>query len=562
MFHLSSSPATLTLLLLYLSGMCSGSPGSGGTSDSKYNNNGFNGTNQHRHHSHGNNETRPSSSGSGVAASEPCTNSETSSNPSAGSPNSAHYPGNNRIHLRQLISESGSTSDINLTSFTWNFDLPLTTATTTTTSQLSVRLKKDLTYISYDTHRHQQIYYSQLSSPSSTSQPFVPSFSTSVPSLSSSLPGKLATSTSTSSTPAKTKPTRTTFHSSPSSQLMVFHNKPPISSSLSSSSLSISASPSSSNHKSITNNLLTRPSSSYHQESLTSLNQLRMFEEKAIPKNITAQVGLPVYLHCIVEPIGDKMVSWIRLRDFHLLTVGLFTYSSDSRFVIRHGTLQPNDWALQIKHVTPKDEGLYECQVNTDPPRSQYFYLKVLVPYTRISGSGNDIIVSAGSTINLTCIISQSPNPPSYVFWYHNDRMINYDLKNEGLGQVSLTKDPIQSDTLISRLTLRNARYNSSGNYTCAPFNIEPSSIYLHVLQGAKQLSHNWPQNDEGSSTEYTSSNHGESNYKFLEQLFPFKSSPFSSCSSLTSLLTTIIKFFILLLAAVLNNQLIYSCVT
>jgi hypothetical protein len=47
---------------------------------------------------------------------------------------------------------------------------------------------------------------------------------------------------------------------------------------------------------------------SLHSLSLTSLNQLRMFEERAVPKNVTAQIGHPVYLHCIVEPIGDKMV--------------------------------------------------------------------------------------------------------------------------------------------------------------------------------------------------------------------------------------------------------------
>lgn len=42
--------------------------------------------------------------------------------------------------------------------------------------------------------------------------------------------------------------------------------------------------------------------------SLTSLNQIRMLEERAVPKNVTAQEGLAVYLHCIVEPVGDKMV--------------------------------------------------------------------------------------------------------------------------------------------------------------------------------------------------------------------------------------------------------------
>lgn len=29
---------------------------------------------------------------------------------------------------------------------------------------------------------------------------------------------------------------------------------------------------------------------------------------QASPRNVTAQIGHPVYLHCIVEPIGDKMV--------------------------------------------------------------------------------------------------------------------------------------------------------------------------------------------------------------------------------------------------------------
>lgn len=43
-------------------------------------------------------------------------------------------------------------------------------------------------------------------------------------------------------------------------------------------------------------------------DSLDSLHQMRMVEERATPRNVTAQIGHPVYLHCIVEPIGDKMV--------------------------------------------------------------------------------------------------------------------------------------------------------------------------------------------------------------------------------------------------------------
>ena len=46
------------------------------------------------------------------------------------------------------------------------------------------------------------------------------------------------------------------------------------------------------------------------RDTLTSFNQLRMHTEKAVPKNVTGQTGQPVYLHCIVEPIGDKTVSF------------------------------------------------------------------------------------------------------------------------------------------------------------------------------------------------------------------------------------------------------------
>lgn len=103
-----------------------------------------------------------------------------------------------------------------------------------------------------------------------------------------------------------------------------------------------------------------------------------------------------------------SQVSWLRLRDFNLLTVGLYTYTADDRFVVRQGSLQPNDWALQIKHVTPVDEGIYECQVrpesfphsfhvldafvlqvNSDPPRSQYYRLSVKGSFILMSPTRN-----------------------------------------------------------------------------------------------------------------------------------------------------------------------------
>ncbi|XP_023218314.1 zwei Ig domain protein zig-8-like [Centruroides sculpturatus] len=197
-------------------------------------------------------------------------------------------------------------------------------------------------------------------------------------------------------------------------------------------------------------------------------------------RNVTAQVGQTAYLHCIVGSLGDRTVSWIRLRDFHLLTVALYTYTSDDRFHPIHRQYS-NDWMLQIKFSQPSDEGLYECQISADPSISHYVYLSIVVPKAKIPGA-TDLYVKAGSDINLTCIISQSPEPPSFVFWYHDNRMINYDSSK---GDTTVQK--ASGDTAISRLTIRDAQPEDSGNYTCGPSNADATSILVHVLRGTKE---------------------------------------------------------------------------
>ena len=43
-------------------------------------------------------------------------------------------------------------------------------------------------------------------------------------------------------------------------------------------------------------------------------------------------------------------------------------------------------------------------------------------PKTAILG-GPDIHLKEGSTMNLTCVITDSPEPPSYIFWRHDDKV-------------------------------------------------------------------------------------------------------------------------------------------
>jgi hypothetical protein len=71
-------------------------------------------------------------------------------------------------------------------------------------------------------------------------------------------------------------------------------------------------------------------------------------------------------------------VSWIRKRDLHILTSMALTYTGDGRFTVIGNTETSDDWNLRIGDVQPRDEGIYECQVNTEPKIHRAVYLRVL----------------------------------------------------------------------------------------------------------------------------------------------------------------------------------------
>ncbi|XP_054933235.2 uncharacterized protein [Dermacentor andersoni] len=205
-------------------------------------------------------------------------------------------------------------------------------------------------------------------------------------------------------------------------------------------------------------------------------------------RNVTTQLGQTMYLHCVVDSASDRMVSWIRLRDFHLLTVGLTRYTSDERFQTVHMQFS-NNWALQIRDAQLRDAGLYECLVNSDPPLRQVVSLRVVVPKAHILG-GPDLHVEAGSALNLTCSISESPEAPAFVFWYHQSRLINFERG----GRVSVAKGP--NGTAVSRLLLPAVDAADSGNYTCKPANANATWVLVHVLESHRRLAA--VQNDAG----------------------------------------------------------------
>ncbi|XP_052743746.1 zwei Ig domain protein zig-8-like isoform X2 [Bicyclus anynana] len=200
-------------------------------------------------------------------------------------------------------------------------------------------------------------------------------------------------------------------------------------------------------------------------------------------EDVLVQLGAVAFLHCPVRNLGERGVSWVRRRDWHIISSGVFLYTNDERFQVLHSE-GSDDWILQIKYVQKRDNGTYECQVSTGSGTlSRLVHLHIVVPEAFILGA-DEYHVDAGSTINLVCIIEKSPVPPQYVFWYHNARMINYDAARG----VSVATAP--GARTQSALHIRGAAPAHSGNYSCRAANTEPAHIYVYVSEGSECRTH------------------------------------------------------------------------
>lgn len=88
--------------------------------------------------------------------------------------------------------------------------------------------------------------------------------------------------------------------------------------------------------------------------------------------------------------MANKSVSWIRVRDDHILTVDRLTFVADDRYqaFYAEGT---GMWTLQIKYVQARDAGLYECQVGAEPKVSARAHLHVV---GELEGGNKGILVN------------------------------------------------------------------------------------------------------------------------------------------------------------------------
>ncbi|XP_047115610.1 leucine-rich repeats and immunoglobulin-like domains protein 1 [Schistocerca piceifrons] len=185
-------------------------------------------------------------------------------------------------------------------------------------------------------------------------------------------------------------------------------------------------------------------------------------------ENLTATQGRDVTFTCVVNHLGKYKVAWIKSDSKAILAIHTHLVAHNPRLTVTHNG--HNTWKLHINSVHQDDSGIYMCQVNTEPMRSQMGHLDVVVPPDILSnGSTDSATAPEGGTVRLRCVATGVP--PSRVTWRREDAK-EIVLRQEG-GRDKQSVLYFEGETL----TLTGVQRSDMGVYLCIASNGIPPSV-------------------------------------------------------------------------------------
>ncbi|XP_063994284.1 lachesin-like isoform X1 [Diachasmimorpha longicaudata] len=222
-------------------------------------------------------------------------------------------------------------------------------------------------------------------------------------------------------------------------------------------------------------------------------------------ENVTIPQGRDATFTCVVNNLGGYRVSpssyasadhngakarvaWIKADTKAILAIHEHVITNNGRLSVTHNDF--NTWTLHIKNADRSDRGLYMCQVNTDPMKSQSAFLEVVIPPDIISEeTSGDLMVPEGSSAKLTCKARGYPKPE--IIWRREDR--GGIIARDANGGAKTRQTTVEGETLV----LTKVTRSEMGTYMCIASNGVPPSVskqmMLHVnfhpmIQAPNQL--------------------------------------------------------------------------
>ncbi|XP_018395185.1 PREDICTED: neurotrimin-like [Cyphomyrmex costatus] len=168
---------------------------------------------------------------------------------------------------------------------------------------------------------------------------------------------------------------------------------------------------------------------------------------------------------------GNARVAWIKADTKAILAIHEHVITNNARLSVTHSDY--NTWTLNIRSARREDRGIYMCQVNTDPMKSQSAFLEVVIPPDIISEeTSNDMMVPEGGAAKLVCKARGYPKPD--IVWKREDG--TEIISRAGPGK---TKIPSAEGEV---LTLSKVTRGEMGAYLCIASNGVPPSVSKRMM--------------------------------------------------------------------------------
>ncbi|CAK9811834.1 Lac [Anthophora quadrimaculata] len=196
--------------------------------------------------------------------------------------------------------------------------------------------------------------------------------------------------------------------------------------------------------------------------------------------NITVSLGRDATFTCLVKHLGGYRVGWLKVDTKAIQAIHDRVITHNNRVSVSHS--DNTMWNLHIKSVQQEDEGLYMCQINTNPMKSQTGMLSIVVPPDFIpEDTSSDVMVREGGQVKLTC--SARGVPPPRIVWRREDWkdiIIRKPFAGNALNQKSHVT--AVSEYQGEELNLTKITRNEMGVYLCIATNGVPPAVSKRIF--------------------------------------------------------------------------------
>ncbi|XP_071582844.1 lachesin isoform X2 [Temnothorax nylanderi] len=195
--------------------------------------------------------------------------------------------------------------------------------------------------------------------------------------------------------------------------------------------------------------------------------------------NQTVALGRDATFTCLVKHLGGYRVGWVKADTKAIQAIHDHVITHNQRVSVSHS--DHSIWNLHIKGVQKEDGGLYMCQINTDPMKSQTGMLSIVVPPDfDPEATSSDMMVGEGGQVKLTCRARGVPEPR--VSWRREDGK-NIIIREPFAGSAPNQKSHVRivSEFSGEELKLTKISRNEMGVYLCIASNGVPPAVSKRI---------------------------------------------------------------------------------